>query len=336
MSFTQGAWWYLKAGHLLNRPFFVPVRFHMDHVFKILLIVFNFVFNHNWFFKILGWLNKYAEFLSIIFVAYPATKGYASKYAYPKYHKYIKYTPYIIGVFKQNGKWGLNMAISGKESDFINKDTGKIYLKSLYFRTEEIRRLTMANQKNFAGILPGLMFMNRIVSEVPEADVTVDVIIKAEKIVRELEKYSLETPLIILGGKGFIGRRLIKALKSVDNNRSIIIVDINNSSGTNLKAWPSELKGEKAILINLTRKSVLFHYISLFWPDLILLNEVYPEPDENELELLRQNSITAYHVVGVKAKSFPAFPKGYKGGIPCCAARRDINIEVIVKNLYFL
>jgi len=182
-----------------------------------------------------------------------------------------------------------------------------------------------AKQKTFAGILPGVMYMKRLIRESPEADVTVEAVLQAERELKLVINYPENIPLIILGGNGFIGRRLIKKL----DGREVYCVDV----GENNNNWPDHLYGRKVILINLTRKAVLTNYLHLFWSNLVLLNEVYPEPKQNDLQELTNKGSVAYHVVGLKAESYPSFPRAYRGGIPCCAGYHAKKMEVIVKKL---
>ncbi|MEH2264951.1 hypothetical protein [Nostoc sp.] len=183
-----------------------------------------------------------------------------------------------------------------------------------------------ADQKTFAGILPGVLFSKRLIRKTVEAQVTVAAVIKAEKKVRELEDLNKGTPLIILGSKGFIGRRLTAELIG----REIFEVDIVQN---NKDTWPYHLYGKRAMLINLTRKAVLDNYLARFWSELILVNEVYPEPTGEELNKLTTQGNRAYHIVGINADAYPPFPKAYKGGIPCCAARLSDEMDVIIRKI---
>ncbi len=187
-----------------------------------------------------------------------------------------------------------------------------------------------ASQKTFAGILPGVLFGKRIIRQSVEREVTVEAVFKAEQEVREREGYDGTIPVIILGGRGFIGRRLVAKLEL--NGRKVYCVDIVNDDRCT-PSWPSDLLGSQAILINVTKKAVLREYVSHFWPELVLLNEVYPEPSDEEIGMLSKLGSRAYHVVGVEAKAFPSFPKAYAGAIPCCAARLSHNMRVVVKKL---
>jgi len=300
----------------------------IEHIRKISLLILNFFFNHDWLFAVIGWFNKRWNFLYSVFVAYPANEKYASAYAYKFYHHKMRWLPWPTGIFKQNGKWGLMMVISSTEEDFTTDNLNN--LKIFVERTEKIRQLLGAKQKTFAGILPGVLFMKRMIRKSPEVDVTVEAVLQAEREIKPIIGYPDSVPLIILGGKGFVGRRLIKKLIG----REVFCVDTNgNSNNTDTNEWTKRLYGRKAILINLTRKAVLSGYIHLFWSDLVLINEVYPEPKQNELRELTNKNIFAYHIVGLKAKSFPSFPRAYRGGIPCCAGHIAEGMEVIVKKL---
>ena len=296
----------------------------IGHIRKISLLILNFFFNRDWLFSIVGWFNRRWHFLHTVFVAYPANEKYALAYVYPKHRDRMRWFPWPAGIFRQNGKWGLMTVISSVEQDFTaekNLDNLKDFVK----RTEKIRSLLGAKQKTFAGILPGVMYMKRLIRESPEADVTVEAVLQAERELKPIINYSENTPLIILGGNGFIGRRLIKKL----TGREIYCVDVNGDNNN----WPDHLYGQKVILINLTRKAVLANYVHLFWPELVLLNEVYPEPKRNELKEFTDKGSIVYHIVGLKADSYPSFPRAYRGGIPCCAGHHAERMEVIVKKL---
>jgi len=69
-----------------------------------------------------------------------------------------------------------------------------------------------------------------------------------------------------------------------------------------------------------------------------VVNDVYPEPSRAEVEVLRSKSAVCYHIAGIKAKAWPAFPRGYQGGIPCCASflldkEGEGSFEVIVREM---
>ncbi len=110
-------------------------------------------------------------------------------------------------------------------------------------------------------------------------------------------------------------------------------MDILPGRGVNYETWPAHLRHKAAILINLTKKAVISDYMGLFWKELVLLNEVYPEPSEKEVAFLSRLGVRAYHIVGVKARALPRLPRVYAGGIPCCAAWNAPDMEVLLRRL---
>lgn len=300
----------------------------ISHFRRISLVVLNWFFNHDCIFAMVGGLNRRFHFIESVFVAYPAIKEYTLAYGYKKQVNLYQWTPYFSGVIWQNGKIEIMFAISATEEDFINP-LNRENLRKMTERTEKVKKLLYASQKRFAGILPGILLLRRFIRYSVEAEVTVKIVALAERKVEELQNYK-SVPLIILGGKGFIGRKLVKKL--ISKGRNIYCVDMNGQF-VNMEDWPSHLRGKRAIMINVTRKAVLSRYLPLFWPELILLNEVYPEPSKKELNVLKRIGSPCYHVVGVRAKALPRFPGVYAGGIPCCAAWPSEKLEVIIKQL---
>ena len=295
-----------------------------SHLRKITLLLINFFINHDFVFKTIGWFNKKFNFLVTIFVAYPASEEYANAYVYKRHRHKMSWLPWPAGLFKQNGKWGIMFVISSTDLDFkdpANIDNLRIYIN----RLRDIRNMLGAKQMTSAGIIPGMLSKFGLITKSPEAEVTVEAVAKAEKDLREKLEWSQDTPLIILGGKGFIGSRLIKKLQ----DREIYSVDCED--GVDYANWPYHLQGKKAILINITKKYALTSYLHMFWPELVLLNETYPEPSRKELEILFNIGCKVYHISGVKAKAYPTFPRAYSGCIPCCAAWKSQCMEVIIK-----
>ena len=297
------------------------------HFRRISLLILNFLFNYDKVFEAIGRLNRKYQFINTVFVAYPATEEYALAYVYKRHRDIMRWLPWPAGIFRQNGKWGVMFVISSTDGDFINPNNLE-NLRLLERRTEHIRKLFRADQKTFAGILPGVMFAKRILRKTVETETTVEAVLKAEKGLKDYLGYPKNCPLIILGGKGFVGRRLMKRFAG----RDVYSVDLKDNR-TNGSLWPDNLSGQPIILINVTKKAAISDYVEKFWPQLVVLNETYPEPSEEEIAIMAKIGVRAYHVSGVKARSFPKFPRAYGGGIPCCASWNSPDTEVIVKEL---
>lgn len=300
--------------------------FFKSHARRLFTELLNLFFNHDWIFWLVGLINKRIGVIESIFLVYPATDDYTFAYSYTYRSRWHEWRPGPIGFFRQNGKIGIKFAISahnGQFSDPANKDK----LRQLVERMERLRKLFCAKHKTFAGILPGVLFMKRLVRETPEADVTVEAVKQVIGKVKSLEGLDEDTPVIVLGGKGFIGRRVVAALPQ----GTVYSVDIAGNNGQN--CWPSHLQGKPALLVNISLNSALSQYIRLMWPELVMVNEVYPEPSDELAEQLKNIGCHCYHIVGVKARALPSFPGGYQGGIPCCAAWQSEKMEALFKRI---
>lgn len=302
------------------------INFHR----RLFCLVFNLIFNHKVVYLIVGFLNKRWKFLRTIYVGYSVEEGYLESYAFPSFRSYIKtykWTPFLAGFFIQDGKLGLKFFISSNEDDFYRADN-KENLIQFASRVEDIRQISGATQKTFAGVLPGVLYRNRIIRSMSETEVVIESILKGISKVQTQEGYIGDIPLIVLGGNGFIGRRVIRHLKG----RDVYCVDLDSEEHVS-HSWPAHLKGREAILINISRKFVLSNYIPHIWRELVLLNEVYPEPSPKEVESYKEKGGSVYHLAGVKGRAYPSFPKAYSGAIPCSAAWMNQDIEVVLKKL---
>jgi len=302
--------------------------FLKSHARRLFTELLNLFFNYDWIFRLVGLINKRIGVLESVFLVYPATDDYTSAYSYAYRSRRHEWEPGPIGFFWQNGKIGVKFAISahnGQFSDPANKDK----LCRLVERMERLRKLFCASHKTFAGILPGVLFMRRLVRETPEADVTVEAVKQVIGKVKLLEGLGDDTPIIILGGRGFIGRKVVASLPKG------IVYSVDIAGGNGQDCWPSRLQGKPVLLVNISLNSALGQYVHLMWPEMVVINEVYPEPSDELAEQLKRIGCHCYHIVGVKAGALPSFPGGYQGGIPCCAAWQSKDMEALFKRIVY-
>lgn len=300
-----------------------------DILRRLFAKTFNLCINNKTMLNTIGAINSRWPFLVTVYVGYGATPAYISAYAgnNPKFLAKYKWSPFFAGLIIQNKKIGLKTFISATESDFNNPEN-RHKLQSLAQRAEHIKKTLNAKQKTFAGILPGLLFRHRIIRKMHETDVVVQAVVRAIDTTLTTEKLPPNTPLILLGGRGFIGRRVAKELA----DRSLFPVDNPDNEGLS-SSWPKQLKGQAAMLINVSRHHALKHYLPHLWPELILLNEVYPEPDHSEIQAYLSQGGSMYHLAGIKGRSLPSFPLAYSDCIPCSAAYPDSELDVVIKCL---
>ena len=294
------------------------------HVRRLGVLLLDALFDHNCLYTLLGWMQRRWGWprIQTVFLMYPETRAYALAFVYPRRLQRVKWTPFLAGIFRQNQRWGLMFAISATQQDF--RDAQNLpQLRKLVERMETIRRRVGARQKTFAGILPGVLFARRILREAPEADLTVSAVIQAIQQVEKKEALPHQVPILVLGGRGFIGRRLVRALQS--NGRMVFAVDKN-------EPWPVFSDDNHCVVVNVASNRALLEYMQHLQPGMVIINEAYPPPPS---ALLQHTGIVLYHIKGIRAWALPPFPHAYRGGIPCCAAFPDNRMDVLVEILLY-
>jgi hypothetical protein len=289
-----------------------------------LLGIINVLLNHDVLYRLIGWLNARLGFLFTVFATYPINDELASQYL----NSTGISDPWklrLIGVMRQEGRWGIVFGVCATEQQFMQRDN-KAHLQRLVDQLEHVRLLVNAQQKTFGGILPGLMLRHRLIREAVEADVTATTVYKAVNKILHDQHFDKNTPIIVIGARGFIGKRVVNLL----NGYKVYPVD---QSGFQEDSFPNELRSQPAVLLNISRQYALKGYIPKLWKEVVVLNEVYPEPSQEELSLMQQRSIKCFHVVGVEGSIFPPLPGAYASGVPCCAAIPSIASNVVVSQL---
>jgi len=297
-----------------------------SHVRRIALEMVNIFINHDLLFWLIGVVNKRLDLIESIFLVYPASEKYALAYVYRHRFTKVMWNPWPGGLLWQNGKLTVMFVISATNGQFTDSQN----VDNLFHvaeRMEKLRQLFGAQRKTFAGILPGILHAKGIIQEAPEADLTATAVVQAIELVKTKELLEAKTPIIVLGGKGFIGRRVIKLLDKSE------VYSIDLPDGLDKNSWPNHLKGKRVIVVNITLNNALKNYLEVLWPGMVVINEVYPEPTSDSLERIRIRNCSCYHVVGVDAYAVPSFPAAYQGAIPCCAAWPSSDMKVIVRRI---
>lgn len=305
----------------------------MKNIKKIAVIAVNALFNNHFSLALFGVVNTYllrGKF-NTIFLMYPATKSYASKYIYPWYQKRTTWNPIMIGAFRQGKHWGLVFGISATEEDLRNDDNLK-NLSALNDKVEANRKLLGMANKRYAGILPSVFISKQIIRDSMEGGATVSAVIAATDQLRRNLGLGARTPLVLLGGMGYIGKGVLAGLKEYAGE----IHPIDYRNGERLGQWPAHLEGKDLIVLNVSKNGALGDYIGLFWDKVVVLNEVYPEPSDDEIKKMKERGVRCFHVVGVEGRAWPPFPAAYSGAVPCCAATISGNeggLNTVLKEL---
>jgi len=281
---------------------------------------------------LLGMINHITGCVKTVFLLYPASPRYTQAYSFDWFARKIFFTPVLLGVFRQNGKIGLTFGISATERDFLNSNNNH-GLRRIHNRMESLCQTIGAQQKTFAGILPGVFVSRGILpANPPENRATVVAVLHALDKLRITTGLDIATPLVVLGAFGFVGKELLKVLEA-EATAPVYPVDLHNRES--FAVMMEELRGKPAIVLNLSKKGALRKYVRHLWSGVVVLNEVYPEPGKEELRLMHETGVLCWHLVGIKGTAWPPFPGAYHGGIPCCASwlpgEGDGEYEVIIE-----
>ncbi len=292
-----------------------------SHFRRLPIEVISVLINHDWLFRLIGALNRRVGLIQSVFLVYPGNEKYSGSYLYQSRIVKAEWEPWPCGLLWQNRRATVMFCITASSEQFT--DTGNTEnLVRVVRRMENLRELFGAKTKTFAGILPGVLYSKRFVREAPEADLTAVAVSQAITLVKSQESLGADTPIIVLGHRGFIGRRVVKLLQY----DCVYGVDKNDS-------WPHHLRGRRAVVINVALNGAINCYVDMMWPGMVVLNEVYPEPGADMVEKINRQGCALYHVTGVAGKAFPPFPEAYEGGIPCCAAWASPHLKVVIRKL---
>lgn len=271
-----------------------------------------------------GAVNRVFPSLCSVFFCYAGNARYASHYSYGWSKSLLLWFPSPIGLFRQGGRWGLICASPMSESEFTVPDNAN-RLNLLVRRLIRVQELIGVSQISFAGILPSVLR-----DDFPELfngpDRTSEVVCAAVQSILRQNFQDKEHEIVLLGGAGRIGRAVRTRLKA--EGLTVRVIDsakFSESAGTDF--------GSKSILmVDVSRRGAIAHYIDSLPEGSTILNEVFPEPDPIVIQSVRARKLQAFHICGVEAAVYPRLPLGYKNALPCCAIHApEIGAPVMVQ-----
>lgn len=266
-----------------------------------------------------------------VFLLYPARKEYADALAYKWHQRRFSWYPGLVGIYRQEGRYGLIFGIPNLE-DELRAEQSAPRLPELMNRMEAIRNRVGASRKVFAGILPSTFLRHGIENEhlAEQRHLTARAVLRALDEVMARHGLSEDVQILVLGGRGYIASEVLRLCAG----RKTSSVDAGDFE--EFCRFTNDYNGSPIVVINLTKSGALSEYASKFWPGVIVLNEVYPEPSSAEITTLEERGAKCYHIMGVAGDAWPPFPKAYRGAIPCCASlpfSPDDPIPVLVSRL---
>jgi hypothetical protein len=302
----------------------LKIKIVKRHVRRLFVLNINLLFNNRIIWAVLGGVNKRLRLIKTIFLAYPANHNFAREYVFDSVLEETRWHPWFTGFFIQNRKIGLKFAISSTEDDFRDENNLD-QLRSLWLKMSYLRHLLESDQMTFAGVLPGIFYKKNIIHRLPiELDNTVQAVKKAVLLVIDDLKLDINTPIIVLGGKGFIGNKFIYEM----SNRKVYCIDIKDKSNKYRLDEIIYSAKSKVIILNVASQRALLDNLLYFNEKVIIINEVYPEPSAETVNKIKSQGVVLFHIVGVAGRSFPRFPRAYRNGIPCCASWNSENTDI--------
>jgi len=227
--------------------------------------------NRAWILTLFGAANSRLGILSTVFLTYPGSEEYASYFLPPDKVHAARWTPIIVGLYRQRSLWGLSMAVANTESEFRDP-ANRGQIRRLVEKMEDVRTRTGARHVSYAGVLPGVLFRLRLRQEAIETVATCRLLAAAIANVRRAMNYPDDVSIVLLGGAGFLGRRLRAYLRA----DGVYVVDLGLRWR---KGLPFEShSGRPAIVVNLASCAALEQQASTMAPGLVVINEAYPEP----------------------------------------------------------
>jgi hypothetical protein len=285
---------------------------------KILLECVNALLNNTLAF----WVFKRLALFQAVFVIYPATNQYANYFAFPWRQKANAWKPWIVGVIKHpSGTRTLLFGISSGESD-IKSNNNVAELEHLHHVTKDIADRIGARSTHFAGIIPGCLKYRRVSRPNIEQEATSIAVVKAIQSLRDQLGHTPDAPVVLLGYRGFVGREVMRRLTQMN----LTVSGVEKDDGLVVPSVPH-------LVVNITLPEAINTHIESFNEHSVLLNEVYPAPGREVLEYLRSKCVQVYHLAGVRAETWPAFPDAYHGAVPCCGAIPSEHYKVVLKKL---
>ena len=245
---------------------------------------------------------------------------FADHFASRKRQKKNSWQPWLIGVMWQEKSLSIVFAISASESEL--RLASRQNLVRLVDEIEALQSSLGVSRVAMAGILPSLLRAKRLRHSGVEFEITCRAVASAiDKILSSTQPKCRS--IVVLGGRGFIGRNLVKTLASMQQVLPVFAVD----KGDEL------FKYTNSLYVNCTQPGFIEEQWQMFPSGSVVLNEVYPAPSLDTVSRLEENGVKVFHVAGLPGRMIPGLPGEYRDAIPCCAAKPGNANDVIVKRI---
>ena len=263
---------------------------------------------------IIRFLNRQNGRWTSVFFCYAGSGKFVTSYAFPGIAGFFKWRPTPIGVMRQNGELGLVLASAMSEQDFLDPKNASEFAR-LQSRLARIAQRMDIETINVAGILPGVLKQTNGLEVNDTRATVVQAVVAAVSRMEQAQNLENVQDIIVLGGAGRIGTGVVSALRA--EGWLCHVVDVAHGA----PEFPHHLHGKPVLLLDIARKGAIEEYIQHMWPEMTVLNEVFPCPSRRLVKQMVERGVRVFHLAGVAGKITPPLPHGYETAIPCCAAR---------------
>lgn len=298
----------------------------LQHLLKVVVLLLSAVGRLSVVWWTVGLLNRRLFRLEAVFFCYAGSERYARHYCYAWSESWLRAVPTLIGVYRVGRAWGLAFASPATADELVGRDTA--LLDSVLSRLGTISRLVRATHIRLAGVIPG--HLHRIGHPLGATEIG-DVVANAvfDATCRTLPECGLpdSTPVVVLGGGGFVGQRVVGHLQRAGLPH--VVVD----PARGRSAIPQQLERERVLVLDMSRPGGLRVHVERIPPGSVVLSEVFPEPDRADVLRLKRMNCRVLHIAGVGARVYPSLPGSYAGAVPCCAILDDGVAGLVIRDL---
>jgi len=264
-------------------------------------------------FAVLGIWNRLFGGWASLFFCYAGSRNYIASYAPPMAEELLRWAPTPIAVLMQDGQRGLVVGAAVTEAEFLDPANAAAFRK-LRLRLALAAKLMGVSRVSLAGILPSVLRDDDVLDIPDTRPVVAAAVLHAVGEVVDQRFGGVAPPIILLGGAGHVGRPTTDLLRQ----SGYLCQVVDPRDGT--RRLPEGLRGQDALLVDISRFGAIGQHIADMWPELVVLNETFPRPKAAHRAAMQAAGVDLYHVAGVKGSVQPPLPFGYENAVPCCAA----------------
>jgi hypothetical protein len=259
--------------------------------------------------RIVGALNRRRAWLRTILFCYAAESEYTRRYCYSWAVRWLRPRATPIGVYRQDGRWGLILASPATEAELLRR--GNPTLEALLAQLARIAAFAGVRDIRVTGALAShLKRMHHPLVTSDAGEIVAGAVLSAAIEAARSVAMDWDAPVVVMAGRGAIGPSIAERLRGLD--RSFVAIGAAHVNATTLPALPS-------LVVDVSGFEVLALYAERLRPGSVVVTDVLHEPPPRTVKRLKERGVRVFHVAGVKGTVSPGLPGVYSQTIPLCA-----------------